>query len=484
MVYRGRPSTGCMKCRQRKIKCDERPEGCLKCFERGFVCPGYDKNQIDRFFQDETSRVKEKAEKAKAKSLALREEEDKQVRSRQSIALIEDAIGAPMLCPLIDQGIAFFMSNYTVGLDEPPSNSNTYNKHLSSFGFHPIVATSMTALGLAGISNITNNPNFKREAMSWYAKALNMTNSALRHPVEVKSDNTLLATMLLSNFEATSNEKTFEGWVSHVTGSSSLLKMRGKEQFATPAGRRMYIQTAATMAMNCFAQGIEMPDYIHLLDEESGKYEESQDPGIIYYHLQVRITDFRAKVLSGKIFDLADIIDTALKLDEIAKSAFDGVGEEWMYEEVRVEGDMRGVFGDVYHVYPHLAAAQTWNWIRYNRIYLHDMIRNALIYLWSNFNDPGVHRMNFLSATPKDRLPVIRVSGGYSSVWPLYVAGATPVASPESQQFVLTSLHRIVAEFGINQAKLLANALREKIKLDRLGEQTFEIVPRYLPSSF
>jgi hypothetical protein len=74
-----------------------------------------------------------------------------------------------------------------------------------------------------------------------------------------------------------------------------------------------------------------------------------------------------------------------------------------------------------------------------------------------------------IPATPSEQLPIIRISGGYSSLWVLFIAGATPIASSESQAFVLRSLERIATEFGINQARVFATALRTKIQLQEMG---------------
>lgn len=82
----------------------------------------------------------------------------------------------------------------------------------------------------------------------------------------------------------------------------------------------------------------------------------------------------------------------------------------------------------------------------------------------------------------KDRIPIVRISGGHSMVWALYVAGSMPTASRMSQDFVYTCLNRIGHEFGINQAKILANALEIKMQLDNSQATAFEICPQYLPS--
>lgn len=526
-----------------------------------------------------------KAQKAKAKAIAARDERDRDARAKLSVAKMQDAIGVPLLCPLIDQGIAFFMSNYALGLDQPPMQSEDYHKHLSTHGFHPIIATSMTALGLAGVANICMDANLKREAMRWYLGALKMTNEALVSPKEVKSDNTLLATMLLSVFEATNNDRSLAGWSNHVSGSASLLKMRGLKQFSTPAGRRMYMQTVGLLTMNCMGMGQPMPNFVHEMNKEVHKFEDKKDPSNRFYHLHIAAIDFRAQILHRQITSLQEIVDRALEIDRDAKTIFDGASDDWSFEVESCDEGTPGVFGTYYHVYPHMAAAQTWNWVRYNRIYLHDIIRNSLIAGFSttppvfvgthymnlleestqtlyrmqadilasvpqylhdtpkvptsyglignfsyaptstrqalsqaslgvnpssatrNTHSPKFFHANFLTrqtalptlsdpsfttpATPRDRLPIIRISGGYSSLWALYIAGATCVASPEAQEYVLKSFGRISAEFGINQAKVLASALRIKMEVDRkgaregvwgrLGLGREDIVPVYLP---
>lgn len=507
-------------------------------------------------FQDESVQVVKKAQKSKAKAIALRDKQDMEDRARAALVRINESLSVPLLAPMVDQGIHYFMSNYALGIDQPPLQSDQYHHHLATHGFHPIVATSMTALGLAGISNICMDVNFKREAMQWYSKALRMTNAALQSPSEVKADSTLLATMLLGVFEVTSNDRTLAGWSNHVEGSASLLRMRGKSQFRTAAGRRMYHQTVGLLTMNCMGRGEALPEYIHALNREVEKHEDRTDPANRFFHLHIDAIDFRAQIMNGQMTNLIQIIERALEIDGIAKRVFQDV-EDWQYETVQTDTNTPGVFGNYYHIYPHSAAAQTWNWVRYNRIYLNDIIRNALILgfsitppvlvgekytillqectqalyqmqadilasipqhlhdtpktsipysnniparpdtlmtrsssdsdrtklFWSNFRMQFSRNAYVTPASENERLPIVRVSGGYSSLWALYIAGAMPVASPESQEYVLKSFQRIGAEFGINQSKVLAGALRLKKQLDERGAQPFKIAPQYMPMS-
>ncbi|KAF2730908.1 hypothetical protein EJ04DRAFT_555058 [Polyplosphaeria fusca] len=557
MVYRGRPSSGCMKCRRRKIKCDERPDGCVKCEERGFECPGYDANQIDRYFQDETAHVRDKVERAKAKAIARRDEQTVAVRATPA----PQFISVDLAYPSLDLAIAFFMQRYAIGLDQPATEAHMYNQHISTLGFHPLVANAMTAMGLAGISNLYFDTNLNREATRWYSKALKSLNEALASPTECTADNTLASILMLSLFEATNNKRTLASWSSHVNGAASLIRLRGAKQFSTSASLRLYYQSVSLLAMNCMGSGEALPDFVHDLNKKAAKHENAWNPGNKFFHLHIASIDLRSEIIQGRLRSLEQILEKAMKLDAVGKAVFEGCGADWSFEVVQTEEDIPGVFGDHYHVYPTCATANTWNWVRYTRMYFNDIIRNTLLtgfsatppafvglkymrlledstktlyelqsdilasmpqqlhdtpsiipdpvessyssrdsanvsvpantgtpsppqerFVWSNFRTTHVNPGDFLSVQqPKDKLPVVRLSGGYSLVWSLFIAGASPIASPKSQQFVLKCLERLTVEFGINQAKVLAIALRMNIRQHEAGKVPFTIVPSYLP---
>jgi hypothetical protein len=556
---------------------------------RRLSCPGYDRT-VDAFFHDETAKVQAKAKVSQARSGRVQQQHHD--RERQSTALVlantHTSPTIQLLVPLIDQGLSFFMTHYAVGLDQPSIASESYSRHLSTSGFHPLISTTMTALGIAGVANIYQDPALKREATRWYLDAIKLANKAISSPKDVRNDTTLVAVNLLTMFEATFNEKSFSGWSNHVDGSSLLVKMRGRDQISTSTGRRMYLHTVGLLTINCMGKGIFMPDFVNEINEEIKDHLDHSDPRTAFFFLHLKTTDLRAEILQQKTVDLAIIIDKALELDAIAQSIFAEVGEEWKFATVPCFEKIPGVFGHFYHVYPTHATAQTWNWVRYNRIYFHDIIRNCILAGFAtsppalgNFkytiqlgdstrtlqqlqgdiiasmpqllhdtpmfpptnakfafgskssssdpnamgassftpaipvsdhdpltppasrgNTPLPHDyigerkrffQNFRDETidlPKpsldcaaavDRLPVVRVSGGYSTVWSLYVAGSMPTASPESQDFVLHCFSRIEHEFGIMQASVFGNALRLKRSMDNSGETPLSLCPRYLP---
>lgn len=552
---------------------------------------------MDVFFHDETARTEVKAKKAKAKAIALRDA--RHASSTVSSPTPDELIPSPLvtqnaytgpglgkespgillLAPLIDQGIAYFMSHYAIGLDQPSIHSDAYNKHLATNGFHPLVATSMTALGLAGVANIYQDTALKGKATRWYLDAIKMTNNALIHPKEVTSDTTLLAITLLSLFEATSNEYTLHAWGEHVAGAALLVKVRGMNQFASPAGRRMYLHAIGLLTMNCLADGTALPAYVQEMNEEIKKRHDTTDPRYRFFFLQQDVVNLRADIIGSPAMSLQSILDRALELNAEAGRVFEHAGPEWDYEVVPLTVETAFVYGSTYHIYPSHATAQTWNWVRYTKIYIHDVIRNTILaglvtsppiftgtlhfqqlarsieqlqkiqsdilasapqFLHdvpkfapppdvyptplpspssilsnsSSFSSPdsiagpafGTDPQSYSSKTPfsrshklffenfrnermpadpslvsdssiTDRLPVVRISGGHSTLWALYIAGSMPTAERSTQEFIITCLGRFEREFGIMQAKVLAAALRLKM----VRPEAEGICPSYLP---
>lgn len=535
--------------------------------------------------------MEKKARTSKSRAFVVRKS-PKAENHRLDALKISETSFQHLSVPYEDQAFKYFMDSCATGLEQPPFSSQAYHQHLSTNGVHPLVATTMTALGMAGLANLRMDPALKRQATQWYLKSIKMVNAAIADPEKARNDTTLVGVHLSSMFEATSNDKSLAGWSNHVEGAASLVKMRGKEQFSTLAGRRMYIQTIGLLTQNCIGQGIALPVFVQELNREAMKYLDLSDPRHAYFFLHIETSDFRAHVINQSELNLPQTIARALELDGVARSIFEEADAAWQYETVPSFGQVAGVFGDSYHVYPAHATAQTWNWVRHNRIYYHDIIRNCiliglatsppalvgseyvdilgrstrmLLQLQSDIlasmpqflNDtprvvstelPGIgHERphgpqattdtlsdatmslevkatwktppvkpapnpetptsfyapkasktffdNFeaenvefpdkirsgVTATVQDRLPIVRVSGGYSTIWSLYIAGAMPTASSASQDFVFQCLTRISQELGINQANVLAHALKLKRQMDNNGEVAFALCPQYLP---
>lgn len=69
-------------------------------------------------------------------------------------------------------------------------------------GDQAVLSTVITAAGLASLSNAAKKPDVGASARQMYLGALRMVSEALADPLQVKSDQTLAAVMLLGLFEA------------------------------------------------------------------------------------------------------------------------------------------------------------------------------------------------------------------------------------------------------------------------------------------
>ncbi|OCL13485.1 hypothetical protein AOQ84DRAFT_310494 [Glonium stellatum] len=572
MVFRGKPSTGCERCRQRKIRCDERPEGCVNCEEMRQECPGY-RNQLDLMFRDESAKVQLKAVQAKTKAIARRNQgpikppaaispqipgDSMQVSRSRSWLRPQNDSSTPSLSsfsslsPTIDeQAMTFFLSTYATGIDGDSAAASPYRADLSDYGFDHVVATCMKALGLAGVATVSHHPGLMMEAKKRYLAGIRLTNTTLASHREVKKDSTLLSVLLLSLFEAMTGHagtRSVAAWRTHIDGAAMLLKLRGPEQFASFTGRRMYIQVTTNLMMNCMAKSTRVPDYIRELNAELAKHTFSTDPTWRFLEMLAMFVDFRSDLVRGNISKLQTIFEKAVDLDKQASSIFSAAeSSDWNYQTEYIDVPSDNVFCGYYHIYTDFLSAVVWNSTRTIRIHINDIIRNTLLvgfsssppvfishehvgqfesstqtlyqlqsdilasvpqhlgytsnhkassdtgitsssslgsldrrFPWSNFQ----RRRHMSFRTPShqiSRLPLIRVSGGFSFCWSLHIAGAMGISTKPVQKYVIDTLRYMGLTMGTQQALILAEALELKIAQNASSTHINGIIPRYYP---
>jgi hypothetical protein len=102
-----------------------------------------------------------------------------------------------------DQATCFFFGNYVSGADMLNTCGNY--QYLSSIYTNQTIGISLrqavSAVGLAGLANFWRAPNIMAKAKSAYCSALRLVNSRLGNIEEAKSDQTLVAIILLGLYE-------------------------------------------------------------------------------------------------------------------------------------------------------------------------------------------------------------------------------------------------------------------------------------------
>lgn len=406
--------------------------------------------------------------------------------------------------PLEDRATVFFVTNYIIGIRGPTRGHLDYLSDLYQTSSLPDgLMASMKAVGLAGYSHAIHAPSLMKNARYQYMRALQLTNAALRSPEDVKKDTTLMATMILGIFETVTgcNQRSVTAWAEHVAGASALLRLRGREQLRTAGGRRMFIQVSSTLMISCIQRGLPLPDYIIEWTADARKLLSAPDAAWTILELMMEFTNFRASVIDGSSSDLEVILAKALDLDSRYLYFFNNVAPGWEYQTVFDGVECDFVYKGHYHIYFDYWIAQMWNGMRTVRALLNELIRDVLLKGFATkpplFTKPA-HTAQFqistdilyemqadilasvpqhLGVTPRpapspsaaprsndqtlavfpwtnfsehndESFPVVRASGPYFLMWPLWFAGIMDVATEPIRQFVVKNLMYIAETMG------------------------------------
>lgn len=525
MVFCGKPSGGCHACRQRKTKCDQVPEGCTQCKRAKRECPGY-RTPGELVFRNESSNVIRKFKARKAREKKAAEEvsvrsSSVSVTSRDDAASLDGSIeeipqeAAQLsmfaLAPTIeDRATCFFRANYVLGMEGPSKGRLDYIALLPQADIMDEgLLYSMKAVGLAGYAHAVHAPSLLKNARYQYMRALKVTNAALRDPVEVKKDTTLISIIILGLFEniTGTNQASLGDWAQHVNGAAAVIKLRGPRQVETPVGRRMMIHVTASLLITCVYKGVPLPAHMEEYMNTALAFVVIPDPAFIVQKTMMQFATLRANVRSEKLTDPHEIVAQALALDSILLDIQTNVPTGWEYETIYTDSYPDIVFHGRYHLYYDYWMGQIWNSLRTLRIMLNQLIRRVLLTGFSSkpplftgvqhtaqfqlstdvmyalqadilysvpqhlntFPSPARDHPNALASISllrvmEDFRPM-RVSGGSFLMWPLWFVGIIDEADEEMRGFVVRNLEYIADTLGLQQARVLASVVAEKIDI-------------------
>ncbi|KAK3313819.1 hypothetical protein B0H66DRAFT_577690 [Apodospora peruviana] len=433
MVYCGKPSKGCSNCRERKIRCDQRDPGCGQCEKRQQQCPGY-RNLVDLMFRDESSHVIKKA-KAKARkrghltidsglspgsgsergpsltpeprtakslSLVVPRMNRSSSPSNQSAWSCDD--GSMLMSPESGSwpampamalfynlaptcqynGFAYFFSRY-VAVEETACHQRfdfVYDiwKPSTLVPERQVdgVLASMTAVGLMGLASMTHSRDLMEAAQKSYGTALQLTNVALKDPVEAIKDTTMLSVLILGLFEMlsenTQRRRTVEAFQEHVNGAAALAKLRGPAQFRSRAGARMFSMLCQRVVISCVLKDEPMPPVLLDLWQEMSKTLDPTDPTAWVTPLICQALQVRHVIKKGAMTNPEIIVCTLLGIEADFETRTGQLSSSWDYRTFRVSRHHPAIFGGTCHLYPSSWQATVWNILRTVRILILETI--------------------------------------------------------------------------------------------------------------
>jgi hypothetical protein len=216
------------------FKCDQIEPACSQCLRAQKECPGY-RDQLALAFRDENAKVIQKAhipkprkeqhrvkrvnQKAKGNfdtfdtvdTYCLSEKSSKSP-SPDSLIRRNNSPTYSLSTPLFDdQGIHFFFAHYVTILYNPgtmKSIGNGTSPLWEALFKSPLFTNTVSSVGFAGLSNVTNNKNHMIVARKKYAVTLREIKQALADITKGDLDGTFKAVLLLAAYEVSVGCKT------------------------------------------------------------------------------------------------------------------------------------------------------------------------------------------------------------------------------------------------------------------------------------
>jgi len=421
--------------------------------------------------------------------------------------------------PLRDKALGYFFTDYV-----PGDQSRVAERAISA---HADLLPAMTLLGVAGLARLYRSADLKTMAAALYGDAIRHLNTALRLPETAKRDSTLLSIHILTYYEAETgaSRKSFEAWQTHINGAAALLDMRGPEQFLSPSGRTLFVQTVFNLTGVCIHQFVPLPHSLFLmLSQAEAHLHDPENPVLHQLHIIWRLAELNSAVHHKRITDIDTIIMRTLELDIELADAIDRIGQlpGWGHAVEELDNSFLPDLPAYRQIFEHFLPSQQINFARVSRMALNGIIFRTLrrsvsaplsdvhqdlltqtraiildlqqdilasipqylgmtympsfglggssknakqpapLSLWSAWGSNDlVTPLAQQGDSPPD-LPTLRLAGGNGVILLLSAVGNTPLTTPALRRWIVDTLMYIGEEVGIKQALVVAQAVRSK----------------------
>ncbi|KAI0888769.1 uncharacterized protein GGS22DRAFT_62938 [Annulohypoxylon maeteangense] len=269
-----RLSRGCLRCRQRRVKCDEGKPSCQRCINRNEICEGY-RDEASIVFRYETKKVIEQANITSAASSSTAFERNSRRRSH-STGNKPGSSGSSTTfvdpSDLTEEEIATFrLSNClpwikTIPVHLRPSpEDEAVNRFIEKYVIYPCTETSspgflehlpslfkdvnvegrfalrwaVRAAAYADLAKDQKSTALTNKAFHCYGMSLSALGESLSSQGKVPDDHDLMTAVMLDIFETFFvEEPAMRG--AHAQGMAQILRLRGSDQIYSPRGWSLF----------------------------------------------------------------------------------------------------------------------------------------------------------------------------------------------------------------------------------------------------
>ncbi|KAF7188066.1 hypothetical protein HII31_10638 [Pseudocercospora fuligena] len=506
MVYRGKPSAGCENCRKAKKRCGLEQPSCARCVKLKKTCSGYrDVTQLQ--IQDESAAVRLKAERQKGRAAAApaaasvtppapfafvpaktenglatpaattgpqSENSPKSETSSSSDDTIDipihsknnqlttfndfadddpeqhteqksqQGLGIPLTIKhnADEVGVTYFFKQFTAD----NGHWTFLRRYEKRSRLDPVLDLAIKACGIAALDNVQPLVMGREYSRSIYAQALSLLNGALRDPKRCRSDESLMAVLMLGYFEnlTCDGRESIQSWKAHIQGAMQLLQLRGKNQFKSVVGQLLFREIRAQILIYTIWDDLDPPSFLRDWNQDLQFHSANIEVITPADELSLICFDFsrlRYRMRMQTITD-EDAYNTINHIEmRMVQWSIDSMNthQHWKYRDLEVQ-DSPHVWNGMVHAYEGHPAASVWETYRSVRI----MVTRTQEVLLRRFGVPteqqeaqvsyfkSVRRQmtddicaaipSQLGHAPGYNSPCILITA-YGSIWPLFFAG-------------------------------------------------------------
>ncbi|KAH8719484.1 hypothetical protein GQ44DRAFT_364692 [Phaeosphaeriaceae sp. PMI808] len=404
------------------------------------------------------------------------------------------------------EAVPFFFKNF-IALPQQAESTRGFLEYLLPLYNRArpasVLHLATTAVAMATCGQYPGRHDLLREAVATYGKALKKLNDDLKNPVMSKSDETVLAILMFSLYETImSTDDTIAAWANHVDGAVTLTKLRGTDQFNNEMSHAVFRAVRTMMITSCVQRSKPVDEFPGSNGWIGGDLsEENVANRLTLICLDLPSLRARANLLTTTTpYDAAHESE-AKEIYEFAKMVDGNLAEwhrtlpaEWKHRTIGVMSEVLAPedlalsekWPGEQHVYNDVPLASIVNDYRVCRIFCQRVIIACINWLSIGGHidtDNDYNQSVFViqqmvdgisACVPfhlKYELQVVaremgqeenaaEAFGGYTLVWPLYVAANAETIPQTQRDWLLGRLSVIGTKFGLSSAQVLVLARR------------------------
>lgn len=238
----------------------------------------------------------------------------------------------------------------------------------------PVLDLAIKACGIAALDNVQPLVMGREYSRSIYAQALSLLNGALRDPKRCRSDESLMAVLMLGYFEnlTCDGRESIQSWKAHIQGAMQLLQLRGKNQFKSVVGQLLFREIRAQILIYTIWDDLDPPSFLRDWNQDLQFHSANIEVITPADELSLICFDFsrlRYRMRMQTITD-EDAYNTINHIEmRMVQWSIDSMNthQHWKYRDLEVQ-DSPHVWNGMVHAYEGHPAASVWETYRSVRI--------------------------------------------------------------------------------------------------------------------